>query len=107
MRRVHLILRARLRSLFGLVPTVDLHGLGVQEALVATERFVRAAVGDGEPQIRIVYGKGHGSPGGIGVLRQVIPHWLAHDGAAWVERCERRLDATGADGSVIVWLRRA
>lgn len=96
-----------LRSLFGIVPTLDLHGLGVKEAVAETDRFVRAAAAAGETRIRIVYGKGRGSPGGVGVLRQVIPHWLEHDGATWVERFERQLDATGDDGAVIVWLQGA
>src|SRR2546425_6271638 len=95
-----------LRSLLGVLPTLDLHGLGVKEALAETETFVRQAVARGEPRIRIVYGKGRGSPGGVGVLRQVVPHWLEHDGAPWVERFERQLDDTGNDGAVIVWLKR-
>jgi DNA-nicking Smr family endonuclease len=98
-------LRKTLRELFGIAPTLDLHGLGVREALRATEAFVRDAREHGEPVIRIVYGKGKRSPGGRGVLREVIPHWLEHDGAVHVERFERLPDATGADGAMKVWLR--
>jgi len=98
-------LRQILRTFFGLVPTLDLHGFGVRDALTVTEHFVRDAAARGETVVRLVYGKGRGSPGGRGVLRDVIPHWLDHDGAAWVERYERLPDATGADGSVKVWLR--
>jgi DNA-nicking Smr family endonuclease len=99
-------LRRTLRELFGIVPTLDLHGLGVRAAIEATERFVREARARGAPVVRIVYGKGHGSPGGRGVLREVIPHWLEHDGAELVERFERQPDASGGDGAVNVWLRR-
>ena len=98
-------LRHTLRSFFGLVPTLDLHGLGVRDAVHETEAFVRAATARGVTVVRLVYGKGHGSPGGRGVLRDVIPHWLDHDGAAWVDRYERLPDTSGADGSVKVWLR--
>jgi DNA-nicking Smr family endonuclease len=56
--------------------------------------------------VRIVYGKGRGSPGGIGVLRQVVPAWLEGSGRRWVERFERQLDASGADGGLVAWLRR-
>ena len=98
-------LRGIFREMLGITPTLDLHGLGVQEALAETERFLRQAQSVNEPVVRIVYGKGLGSPGGRGVLRDVIPHWLDHDGAAWVDRYERLPDATGADGSVKVWLR--
>ena len=99
--------RRAVRNLFGLVPTLDLHGLGVKDALAETEAFVRAAQSAGEPVVRIVYGKGKRSPGGRGVLREVVPHWLEHEGADRVERFERLPDATGADGSVRVWLRAA
>jgi DNA-nicking Smr family endonuclease len=98
-------LRQTLRELFGIVPTLDLHGLGVREAVDETERFLRHAHALGDPVVRIVYGKGHGSPGGRGVLRDVIPRWLEHEGAALVERFERLPDASGADGAVTVWLR--
>jgi DNA-nicking Smr family endonuclease len=98
-------LRPLLRSLLGLQPTLDLHGLGVKEALAETERFLRAAQEAGESQVRIVYGKGLGSPGGTGVLRAVVPRWLESEGAALVQRLERDLDQSGDDGAVRVWLR--
>jgi DNA-nicking Smr family endonuclease len=99
------MLRALLRSLFGLTPTLDLHGLGVAEAVAATELFLLEARGAGENQVRIVYGKGKRSPGGVGVLRGVIPHWLDERKGDLVERYERDLDASGDDGAVRVWLR--
>ena len=100
-------LRQTLRELLGIVPTLDLHGYGVREAIDETERFLRHAHTLGEPVVRVVYGKGHGSPGGRGVLRDVIPRWLEREGAELVERFERLPDASGADGAVRVWLRRA
>ena len=98
-------LRQILRDFLGITPTLDLHGLGVREALQETERFLRHAQSLNERTVRIVYGKGHGSPGGQGVLREVVPRWLEREGAALVERYERLPDASGADGSVKVWLR--
>ena len=98
-------LRQVIRQFLGVTPTLDLHGLGVRDALAETERFVRYAHGIGEPLVRIVYGKGHGSPGARGVLRGVIPRWLEREGAEWVERFQRQPDASGADGAVQVWLR--
>jgi DNA-nicking Smr family endonuclease len=97
--------RGLVRQFLGLTPTLDLHGLGVRDALAETEQFVRAAHAAGELVVRIVYGKGHGSPGGRGVLRDVVPRWLDREGAEWVERYQRLPDATGADGAVQVWLR--
>jgi DNA-nicking Smr family endonuclease len=99
-------LRQTLREFLGIVPTLDLHGFGVREAIDETERFLRHAQVLGESVVRLVYGKGHGSPRGRGVLRDVIPRWLEREGTALVERFERLPDASGADGSVKVWLRR-
>jgi DNA-nicking Smr family endonuclease len=99
-------LRRTLRALLGIVPTLDLHGSGVRQALDDTERFLRDAHARGEPVVRVVYGKGHGSPGGRGVLREVIPRWLEDAGANLVERFERVPDASGADGAVKIWVRR-
>jgi DNA-nicking Smr family endonuclease len=99
--------RAALRELFGIVPTLDLHGLGVKEALGETERFVREAHDAGVTRLRIIYGKGLGSPGGQGVLRDVIPRWLENEGRDWVERYERCPDASGMDGRADVWLKAA
>lgn len=93
--------------MFGLVPTLDLHGLGVRDAIAETERFVAAMAARREPEIRVVYGKGRGSPGGVGVLRQAVPAWLEQHGAPWVERFEREIDADGNDGAMRVWLRAA
>jgi DNA-nicking Smr family endonuclease len=98
-------LRLIVRGFLGITPTLDLHGLGVRDAVEETERFVRHAHAQNEPVVRIIYGKGHGSPGGRGVLRDVVPRWLEHEGAVWVERYERVPDASGADGAVRVWLR--
>jgi len=98
-------LRRGLQSLLGVTPTLDLHGYGVAEALAETESFLQRAQAAREPVVRIIYGKGHGSPEGRGVLRDVIPRWLERDGAALVARYCRIPDASGVDGAVEVWLR--
>jgi DNA-nicking Smr family endonuclease len=98
-------LRWVLRQLLGVTPTLDLHGFGVREALEQTERYLRHAQAQGEPVVRIVYGKGHGSPGGRGVLREMVPRWLDGEGAVLITRYQREPDASGADGAVKVWLR--
>jgi len=98
-------IRAAIRAALGIVPTLDLHGLGIRAAVAATEDFLVAARERGERQVRIVYGKGCGSPGGRGVLREVIPHWLAGEGTALVTHFERQPDHSGADGGALVWLR--
>ncbi len=87
-------------------PTLDLHGLGVKDALATVEEFIQTSYRAGLPAVRIVYGKGMGSPGGKGVLREVIPRWCAKEGSAWVEKFQREVDGRGGDGSLIVFLRK-
>jgi DNA-nicking Smr family endonuclease len=98
-------IRKLLRQALGIMPTLDLHGLGVQDALRETEQFLRDAQEEGLGSVRIVYGKGHGSRGGRGVLREVVPRWLDTSGRPYVRRYERRPDASGQDGGMIVWIR--
>ena len=98
-------IRKLLRRALDIIPTLDLHGLGVQDALRETEQFLRDAQAEGLGSVRIVYGKGHGSRGGRGVLREVIPRWLDTGGRVYVRRYERRPDASGHDGGMIVWVR--
>ena len=98
-------IRKLLRQALGIIPTLDLHGLGVQDALRETEQFLRDAQEEGLGSVRIVYGKGHGSRGGRGVLRDVVPRWIDTSGRPYVRRYERRPDASGQDGGMIVWVR--
>jgi len=100
---------ARIRQLIhtalGVVPTLDLHGLGVREALLETERFLRDAQAHRVRQVRIVYGKGRGSPGGRGVLREAVPRWLDGAGAELVASYRRQPDASGVDGGALISVR--
>jgi DNA-nicking Smr family endonuclease len=98
-------IRRLVRAALGILPTLDLHGLGVRDALAETEAFLRDAQAQGLGSVRIVYGKGRRSAGGRGVLREVIPRWLDSEGRAYVRRWERRPDASGADGGAMVWVR--
>jgi len=98
-------LRRWLREIFGLVPVLDLHGLGVKDAIAECETFLREAQAAGVESVRVVYGKGRGSQGGVGVLRLLVPRWFENEGSQWVARYERLLDASGNDGSARVWLR--
>ena len=89
-----------------IVPTLDLHGLSVKEALVQTKEFLEMSRRGGIQEVRIVYGKGLGSPGGQGVLRQVIPSWCEKEGSVYVERFQREVDTRGGDGSVLILVRK-
>lgn len=97
-------LRAAVRRLLAVTPMLDLHGYGVRDALAEVERFLLHARERGDTVVQIVYGKGRGSPGGRGVLRDVVPHWLDNEGAHLVESYRRVPDESGMDGRVEVRL---
>jgi DNA-nicking Smr family endonuclease len=98
-------IRSLVREMLGILPTLDLHGLGVKDALRETEAFLQNAQDRRLGSVRIIYGKGRGSPGGRGVLREVVPKWLENEGRDLVRRYERRPDESAVDGAVIVWVR--
>ena len=95
-----------LESSSDVIPTLDLHGLSVKEALETTQRFIQTSQRAGLSSVRIVYGKGLGSPGGRGVLREVIPRWCAKEGMVWVAGFQREVDGKGGDGSLTVFLKK-
>ncbi len=94
-----------LRTILGIAfpgasPELDLHGMRVPEALAAVEEAVRRAEAEGVSEIRIVCGKGLGSPGGVGVLRTAVAGWLETHGYAG--RYRREVDRDGRDGAILV-----
>jgi len=56
---------------------VDLHGLRRDEARQAVAQYVREAKRRGQRCVRVVHGKGHGSPGRQPVLKAKVQRWLA------------------------------
>lgn len=81
-------------------PEIDLHGLRVPEALAAVRNALAAARRAGAPRLRIVCGKGRGSPGGKGVLREAVAGWLEANG--YSGRYRREVDRDGRDGALSV-----
>lgn len=81
-------------------PEVDLHGLRVPEALEALQAALRAAETSGARRLRVVCGKGKGSPGGVGVLRGAAAGWLEQHGFSG--RYRREVDRDGRDGALSV-----
>ncbi len=55
---------------------IDLHGLRRDEAREQLAAFVRAAALRGQRCLRVVHGKGHGSPGRQPVLKSRVQRWL-------------------------------
>lgn len=56
--------------------SLDLHGLRLDEAREALGKFVRECHKKGIRCVRIIHGKGHGSPGRVPVLKVRVQRWL-------------------------------
>lgn len=56
---------------------IDLHGLTRDEAREHLAEFIREAHRRGQRCVRVVHGKGHGSPGRKPVLKSKVQRWLA------------------------------
>ncbi len=81
---------------------LDLHGMHRDEARQHVALFLAECRTRRRRCVRIVHGKGHGSPGRIPVLRGLVLGWLAQrrDVLAY---CQART-ADGGAGAVIVLL---
>ncbi len=69
---------ARLRrGQWALQGEIDLHGLRRDEAREALAQFLHRASRLGQRCVRVVHGKGHGSPGRRAVLKGKVRRWLS------------------------------
>jgi len=69
---------ARLRrGQWALQAEIDLHGLTREAARDALVAFLRESHRRGQRCVRVVHGKGHGSPGRQPVLKEKVQRWLA------------------------------
>lgn len=64
---------------------IDLHGLRVDEARIALNRFVHARLAQGARTLLVITGKGNPDPqSGRGILRSMLPVWLAEPSLATI-----------------------
>ena len=86
---------------------LDLHGLDQVAAFHALIGFLRTAQRDGKRLVLVITGKGRSDYGGPGILRSVVPKWLAGSEfqgiVAGIEEAGRR---HGGGGALYVRLRR-
>lgn len=96
------VLRDLRRGRWVVQGNLDLHGMNRDEARVALGDFLRNCLGGGHRCVRVVHGKGLGSPGREPVLKKLVLGWLAQrrDVLAF---CQARA-AQGGAGAVIVLL---
>jgi len=82
---------------------LDLHGLTREEARAALGRFLGEALAAGERCVRIVHGKGLGSPGGVSILKHLSRQWLSRreEILAFCEASPQQ----GGSGALLVLLR--
>lgn len=84
---------------------IDLHGLRTDEARDALGRFLRECHQQGLRCVRVVHGKGLGSPGRTPVLKDRVPRWLLQKSEVLAFAQARPAD--GGAGALIVLLRQA
>jgi DNA-nicking Smr family endonuclease len=82
---------------------LDLHGLRRDEARDALAMFIRQAERDGLRCVRVVHGKGNGSPGREPVLKDKVKRWLVQK--EQVIAFTQASAADGGNGALLVLLR--
>jgi DNA-nicking Smr family endonuclease len=90
------------RGTWALQGELDLHGLRSDEARQALADFVRHATNQGWRCVRVVHGKGLGSPGRQPVLKAKVQRWLIQkrEVLAWVQAKA----SEGGSGALVVLL---
>jgi DNA-nicking Smr family endonuclease len=90
------------RGHWSLQGQLDLHGLRSDEARQALSEFLHRCQVLGHRCVRVVHGKGHGSPGKEGVLRVKVRRWLVQreEVMAFVQATP----AQGGAGALVVLL---
>jgi DNA-nicking Smr family endonuclease len=90
------------RGTWALQGQLDLHGLRSDEARQALADFVRHATNQGWRCVRVVHGKGLGSPGRQPVLKAKVQRWLIQkrEVLAWVQAKA----SEGGSGALVVLL---
>ena len=82
---------------------IDLHGLRRDDARDALSAFIRQAERDGLRCVRVVHGKGNGSPGREPVLKDKVKRWLVQKDQ--VIAFTQASAADGGHGALLVLLR--
>jgi DNA-nicking Smr family endonuclease len=99
------VVRKLRRGVWVLQDEIDLHGLRSDEARERVAGFLRDATRAGLRCVRVVHGKGHGSPGREPILKAKVKSWLAQHGDVLAFTHARPAD--GGHGALIVLLKPA
>lgn len=104
-RRVHIsqdVVRKLRRGHWTLQAQIDLHGLRREEAREHLGEFIHMAARSGLRCVRVVHGKGNGSPGREPILKQRVRRWLVQKSEVLAFTQARASD--GGNGALIVLL---
>lgn len=97
------VLRDLRRGRWVVQSEIDLHGLNRDEARAALAAFLAECLHHGMRCVRVVHGKGLGSPQKLSILRQLVRGWLAQRSEV-LAFCQAR-PHDGGEGALIVLLR--
>ena len=97
------VVRKLRRGVWAIQAQLDLHGLRRDEAREQLAAFLREAVRAGARCVRVVHGKGNGSPGREPVLKGKVRNWLVQKDEVIAFTQARAQD--GGHGALIVLLR--
>jgi len=85
-------------------PEISLRRLHVDEALALLQQQIKTHAGRGRSELLVVHGRGHGSPGGMPVLKQLVRDWCSRHTElvkSWREAPRR----WGGEGAIVIRLR--
>jgi DNA-nicking Smr family endonuclease len=97
------VVRKLRRGGWALQAEIDLHGLRRDAARVQLNAFIREAAAQGLRCVRVVHGKGHGSPGREPVLKSRVRSWLVQKSEVLAFVQARPAD--GGNGALVVLLK--
>jgi len=96
------VVRKLRRGAWVIQAQIDLHGLRREEAREQLSTFLREAGRQGLRCVRVVHGKGNGSPGREPVLKQRVHRWLVQKSSVLAFTQARA--AEGGSGALVVLL---
>ena len=97
------VVRKLRRGVWAIQAQLDLHGLRRDAAREHLSSFLRRAVRDGQRCVRVIHGKGNGSPGREPVLKSRVKGWLVQKNEVIAFAQARASD--GGHGALLVLLR--
>jgi DNA-nicking Smr family endonuclease len=97
------VVRKLRRGVWAIQGQLDLHGLRRDAAREQLADFLRHAVRDGRRCVRVIHGKGNGSPGREPVLKSRVKSWLVQKNEVIAFVQARASD--GGHGALLVLLR--